>query len=166
MAERHYRPVAQSLQEYGRGVAGGLLFSLQLLYTMEVWWTGFIAEPLRLLACTAVTFLLLLGYNRYGGMRPGTRLIDVIIDSVEEMGLGLVIATLVLFLLGQITHGMPHLEIIGKIVLEAMIVSIGVSVGTAQLGGSEGTACPWQPASRKRSCPPSPATSGRPPVGF
>lgn len=33
---------------------------------------------------------------------------------------------------------MPHHEIAGKIIIEAMIVSIGVSIGTAQLGGSEG----------------------------
>ncbi len=42
-------PVSNSLREYARGMAGGLMFSLPLLYTMEVWWTGFVAEPMRLL---------------------------------------------------------------------------------------------------------------------
>ncbi len=37
-----------TLQEYSRGLIGGLLFGLPLLYTMEVWWTGFLAGPLRL----------------------------------------------------------------------------------------------------------------------
>jgi len=55
------RTVSQSLREYARGVAGGLLFSLPLLYTMEVWWAGFVAHPWRLALYVAGTFLLLLG---------------------------------------------------------------------------------------------------------
>lgn len=128
------RTVAESLQEYGRGVAGGLMFSLPLLYTMEVWWTGFIAHPWRLCAYVLVTFLLLLGYNRYAGLRREASLMEVAIESVEEMGIGLFIAGLVLFLLGRITFEMPMNEIAGLIVVEAMTVAIGVSVGTAQLG--------------------------------
>lgn len=128
------RTVAESLQEYGRGVAGGLMFSLPLLYTMEVWWTGFIAHPWRLLTYVLATFVLLLGYNRYSGLRRDASLIEVAIDSVEEMGIGLFIAAFVLFLLGRITFEMPVNEIVGLIVMEAMTVAIGVSVGTAQLG--------------------------------
>ncbi len=128
------RPVSKSLQEYGRGVAGGLMFSLPLLYTMEVWWVGFIAHPYRLLAYVVVTFLLLLGYNRYAGLRRDSSMKEVAIDSVEEMGMGLFLAGLVLFLLGRITIEMPANEIVGLIVVEAMTVAIGVSIGTAQLG--------------------------------
>ena len=54
------------------------------------------------------------------------------------MGLGLLIAVFVLWLLGQITSDMALNEIVGKITVEAMTVAIGVSVGTAQLGESEG----------------------------
>lgn len=133
-AKGEERTVAQSLQEYGRGVAGGLMFSLPLLYTMEVWWTGFIAHPWRLLIYVMATFVLLLGYNRYAGLRHDASMIEVAIDSVEEMGIGLLIAGLILFLLGRITFEMPMNEIGGLIVVEAMTVAIGVSVGTAQLG--------------------------------
>ena len=128
------RPVSKSLQEYGRGVAGGLMFSLPLLYTMEVWWVGSIAHPYRLLAYVVVTFVLLLGYNRYAGLRRDSSMREVAIDSVEEMGIGLFLAALVLFLLGRITTEMPADEIMGLIVVEAMTVAIGVSIGTAQLG--------------------------------
>jgi putative integral membrane protein (TIGR02587 family) len=58
----------------------------------------------------------------------------VAIDSIEEMGLGFIVGTVVLLVLGRITPEMPWSEIVGKIVLEAMVVAIGVSVGTAQLG--------------------------------
>ena len=121
-----------------RGIAGGLLFSLPLLYTMEVWWAGFIAHPLRLLIYVLATFTLLLGYNRFAGLRCDASRAEVVIDSVEEMGLGLAIAAVVLWLLGQITLDMAVEEIAGKIITEAMTVAIGVSIGTAQLGGGEG----------------------------
>lgn len=129
------RSLAKSLQEYLRGIAGGLLFSLPLLYTMEVWWAGFITHPIRLLIYVLATFSLLLAYNRYAGLRRSAGALEVAIDSVEEMGLGLVIAAVMLWLLGQINAEMNLTEISGKIIVEAMTVAIGVSVGTAQLGG-------------------------------
>lgn len=105
-----------------------------MLYTMELWWEGFIASPGSLLLYVLFTFLLLLGYNRYAGLHREASAGEVAIDSIEEMGLGLIIAALVLFLLGRIDVGMPVHEVVGKIVIEAMAVAIGVSVGTAQLG--------------------------------
>lgn len=132
------RSLERSLQEYLRGIAGGLLFSLPLLYTMEVWWAGFTMPPLRMLIYVLATFSLLLGYNRYAGLRRDASPVEVAIDSVEEMGLGLIIAAGVLWLLGQIASDMTLNEIVGKIIVEAMTVAIGVSIGTAQLGGGEG----------------------------
>ena len=129
------RPVSNSLQEYARGVAGGLLFSLPLLYTMEVWWAGFTTHPWRLAVYVAATFALLLGYNHFLGLRRDSCFSEVVIDSVEEMGLGLVIALCVLWLLGRISFDIPASEVVGKVVIEAMTVAIGVSVGTSQLGG-------------------------------
>jgi putative integral membrane protein (TIGR02587 family) len=129
--------VISSLQEYSRGVVGGLLFSLPLLYTMEAWWTGFIVRPWALLCLVVGTFVLLMGYNVYAGIRYDTTYREVIIDSVEEMGLGLLIAALLLWLLGRIGGDMTWHEIAGKVIVEAMAVAIGVSVGTAHLGGAE-----------------------------
>ena len=129
--------VANSLREYARGMAGGLMFSLPLLYTMEVWWTGFVADPVRLIIYVAATFVLLLGYNHYAGLHQDASWSEVAIDSVEEMGLGLVVAAIVLFLLGQLESDMQAFEIIGKITVEAMTVAIGISVGTSQLGGGD-----------------------------
>lgn len=132
------RPLRQSLKEYARGITGGLLFSFPLLYTMEVWWAGFIASPFRLLILVLVTYLLLLGYNRYAGMHPSVSWRSVMVDSVEEMGIGLVLSFCVLFVLNRIQlHEMAMAEVMGKVIVEAMAVSIGVSIGTAQLGGEE-----------------------------
>jgi len=137
-ADRPDRPAhpstGESLREYARGLAGGLLFSLPILYTMEMWWTGFLATPLRLLAGVVVTFCLLILYNLFAGLREDASFSEVAIDSVEEMGLGLAAASLLLFLLGRISLSMEPLEIVGKIVAEGLVMSIGVSIGTAQFG--------------------------------
>ncbi|MBA3766666.1 MAG: TIGR02587 family membrane protein [Acidobacteria bacterium] len=130
------RPIGKSLEEYGRGIIGGLLFSLPLLYTMEVWWAGFSAHPFHLIIYVLTTFALLLGYNYFAGIRHDANWREVMIDSVEEMGLGLMISTIALLLLGRIELDMTMGEIVGKITIEAMTVAIGVSVGTAQLGGA------------------------------
>ncbi len=131
------RPIGKSLEEYGRGVIGGLIFSLPLLYTMEVWWAGFNAHPLHLMLYVAATFAMLLGYNYYAGIRHDANWAEVVMDSVEEMGLGLLISAAALLLLGRISLSMPPSEIVGKVTIEAMTVAIGVSVGTAQLGSGD-----------------------------
>lgn len=113
------------------------MFSLPLLYTMEMWWAGFDTPPERLMVCMLVTFGLLLGYNRYAGMRRDATWLEVAIDSIEEMGLGLLLAAFMLLILGQITAEMNAAEIVGKVVLEAMTVAIGISVGTSQFGGGD-----------------------------
>jgi len=134
----HQRTIAESSLEYGRGITGGLIFSLPLLFTMEVWWVGFLLDPWRILLYIAVTFALLLLYNRFAGLRRDASLGEVMIDSVEEMGVGLVIAAFMLWLTGQIDSESGAYEITGKVVMEAMTVAVGVSVGTSQLGAEDG----------------------------
>ena len=133
-AGAEHRPSSDSLREYGRGLAGGFFFSLPLIYTMEMWWAGFNAGAARLLIFLGATFALLLGYNYYAGIRHDADWTDVMVDSVEELGLGLVTAAGLLFLLGRITPDMSIQEVLGKIVIEAGVVAIGFSVGSAQLG--------------------------------
>lgn len=128
------RSLTKSSQQYFRGVVGGVMFSLPLLYTMEVWWAGFSIDPFRMFLYVIATFSLLLGYNRYAGLRRDASPLEVVIDSVEEMGLGIIVAAAFLWLLGRITEEMTFNEIAGKVIVEAMTVAIGVAVGTAQLG--------------------------------
>jgi putative integral membrane protein (TIGR02587 family) len=132
------RSVGESCREYGRGVAGGLLFSLPLLYTMEVWHAGFVMTPQRQLVYVLLALVLLLGYNRYAGLHPDTTWTEIAIDSIEEMGIGLLLSAVVLFLIGRLTAEQDTSEVVGRIVVEAVTVAIGVSVGTAQLGTESG----------------------------
>lgn len=137
MLSNHNKPIKESLAEYAQGVIGGLLFSFPLLYTMEIWHAGFLAQPYHLVVMMVGTFLLLLGYNRFAGMHPGTSWKNVVIDSFEEMGIGMIMSFCILLMLNIIQLGENSTdEIMGKVITEAMFVSIGVSIGTAQLGDS------------------------------
>ena len=131
------KPVAQSLREYARGIVGGLLFSLPMLYTMELWWAGFIASPLRLIVYIGVGLLLLIGYNHYGGIRSTHAWWEEVAVSIEEMGVGLLLTVFILWLTSRITSEMSLSEIVGKTVVEAITVAIGISIGRAQLGEEE-----------------------------
>lgn len=134
MTVSHESTIPQSLREYGRGLAGGLIFALPLLFTMELWDAALMASPEKLGLYLAATFCLLLLYNRYAGLRGDATFSEVVIDSVEELGIGLLISFAVLVLLARI--GIEHTwpEIINRVVMEGMTLAIGVSVGTAQLG--------------------------------
>lgn len=126
---------SDSLKEYARGITGGLIFSLPLFYTMEMWWTAQSIPPYRLLAYILVTFFLLMGYNRHAGLHAGASWTEIWTDSVEEIGLGLLLSLIVLQSLGQLDwHPLNLNETTGKIIVQAMPVAIGISIGTAQLG--------------------------------
>jgi len=129
--------IRESLREYGRGICGGFLFSMPLLYTMEVWWTGLTVSPERLLAGLVAAYALLCAYNAYAGLHHDTSLTEILIDSVEELGLGLVVSAVVLVMLGRLEDG-TTVDVVGQVVFEALFVAIGVSVGTAQLTGGQG----------------------------
>jgi len=131
-------PVSESLREYGRGIGGGFLFSLPLILTMEVWSAGVTVTPIRLLAGLGATFVLLCGYNAYAGLRHDTRFGEILVDSVEELGIGLALSAAILWMLGRIDASSSLPEAVGLILVEGFFVAVGVSVGTAQLtGGAE-----------------------------
>ncbi len=130
------KSIALSLKEYGRGLTGGLLFSLPMLYTMELWWTGFTAGPIPLLAYFIVGIFILMVYNHYVGISSDHSLWEGMLESFEEMGMGLLLSAFILWLAHRITPDMSWDEISGKIIVEAVTVAIGISVGKSQLGNN------------------------------
>ena len=109
-----------------RPVDSRAIIERALLYTVEVWHAGFTMPPHRQLVYVLLALVLLLGYNRYAGLHPDSTWAEVAIDSIEEIGIGLLLSAVVLLLLGRITPGQDVSEVVGRIVVEAVTVAIGV----------------------------------------
>lgn len=113
-----------------RGVSGGFLFGIPLLYTMEVWWLGSVVQPQRMIVALVTTFVVVLLLNRMAGFRQSNNvsLIDAAIDSIEALAIGLICVALMLLLLGEITFDTPLDENLGKIIFESVPFAIGVAL--------------------------------------
>lgn len=128
------KSVDTALKEFGRGLAGGLLFSLPMLYTAEFWIAGFLTSPSNLLIYLIVGIFLLLVYNRYVGLSSDHNLFACFMEALEELGLGIVVTLIILYFVGRITPDMSYSEVIGKIVVNSITVAIGIAIGKSQLG--------------------------------
>ena len=129
----HFRQEADDLV---RGVCGGFLFGIPLLYTMEIWWIGSSVSPTRLLSALLITLAVVYLLSRTAGFRKAkaTKEREAIADAIEAVALGLVCATLMLLILRQITIETRLSESIGKIIYESVPFSLGVALANQFLG--------------------------------
>src|SRR5918995_5203371 len=94
--------ISESARDYTRAVGGGLVIGLPLLYTMEVWFHGFILPWWKILLLFAVAAVIVIGYNATAGFRRERTWVELVVDSVIAMGIGVVIAFVALLILGRI----------------------------------------------------------------
>ncbi|MFZ1026126.1 MAG: TIGR02587 family membrane protein [Limnoraphis robusta] len=113
-----------------RGAAGGFLFGIPLLYTFEVWQAGSYLQPPLMLCILAVTYCVVLFFNRIEGFRRKKRktFSDAFFESIEALAIAVVCATLIMILLQRITLQTSLEEALGKIVFESVPFSLGVSL--------------------------------------
>lgn len=127
---RHGSAWGEELTGLVRGAAGGFLFGVPLLYTMEVWWYGSWVDPRwvlgALLVCGGVVTVL----NRTSGFRDArtTTWRDAAVDAVTITAVGLVCAAVVLVCLREITLSVSLPEAAGKVVFEAIPFAIGAAL--------------------------------------
>lgn len=120
-----------------RGVCGGFLFGIPLLYTMEVWWIGSLAKPSMMMLAIALTFVVIFLLNRTEGFRRSRRNSPAyasVTDTVEAIAIGLTCSAFVLLLLQELTPETPLKELLGKIVFEGVPFSLGVALANQFLG--------------------------------
>lgn len=135
-----YRPaVQQEINDLIRGVSGGFLFGIPLLYTMEVWWIGSSVNPVIMLITIAVTFVVVFALNLTEGFRKsrGTTLHQVIDDTIDAIAIGMLSATLMLVLLREITLDTQLRETLGKIIFEGVPFALGVALSSQFLRPSD-----------------------------
>ena len=121
---------ATTLPDLMRGVAGGALLGVPLLYTQEVWDHGETLAPLVILGVVVGAFGLSVALSYYVGFRPG-RTHRPFEDAIVASGLSVVLAFGLLLLLDRIRLGMPIENLIGVVALTSAPIAIGFAIGSA-----------------------------------
>jgi putative integral membrane protein (TIGR02587 family) len=125
---------AELAASYARGVAGGLLVAMPTFLTMEIWWGGFYLPPWRILFLMLANFAALLVLQHFSGLAPSETRTQEARDAMIAYAIGVVVAAIVLVTLNILHAGLALRDIVGKIALEAIPVSIGASVAMSQFG--------------------------------
>ncbi len=139
MAHRHHHTASDEIEELVRGTAGGFLFGVPLIYTMEVWWIGSSVSPPLLLITLAATAVVVFLVARTEGFRHtrSSDAVDAAIDTIEAIAIGLVSAALMLTLLRQINIDTALGEAVGKIIFESVPFALGVTLANQFLKGDQ-----------------------------
>ena len=121
-----------------RAVAGGLLFGIPLLFTVEVWGIGSTATPPDMAVALLVTFVPVSLLVHTSGFRRAMdfSLPGILREAAESIAIGVVAVTGVLVLLREITLRTPMADALGKIVYEAGPFAVGAAVGCHLLNQS------------------------------
>jgi putative integral membrane protein (TIGR02587 family) len=122
-----------------RGMCGGFLFGIPLLYTMEVWWIGSSATPRMMAIALVSTFFVVFLLNRTDGFRKKRRVnqpYESVIETVEAMAIGLVCSAFLLSILQELNLDTSIHEAVGKVIYESVPFSIGVALANKFLGDS------------------------------
>jgi putative integral membrane protein (TIGR02587 family) len=143
----------QEFRDLMRAIAGGSIVGMPLLYTMEMWWHGATFSPWHLLGLLGCILGLNFVFDLLSGFRDEYSVSSAISEAISSVGIGVVFSTLVLWLIGELEATMSALEWIGKILAEALVVSIGVSFANSQFDKSSRTGDDGKNADAARSDP-------------
>ncbi len=131
-------PWVHELRDALRGMCGGMLFGVPLLYTQEVWYVGSYTRAPRLLGVLLLALVPTFFLVHTAGFRGSkdVRYRDAAKDSVEALALSVVCAGGVLLLLRQVTTQTPLGPALGRVVLEAVPFAIGMALARHFLAGA------------------------------
>jgi putative integral membrane protein (TIGR02587 family) len=119
-----------------RAASGGFIFAVPLMYTMEMWEIGVTAELWKLLLFVGVAFAINLGlaHSHKGGFKADTNWFATIEQAVDALAVGLLGGALVLLVLNQIGPGDSAEGMLGRVLVQAVPLSIGAAVAAAIFG--------------------------------
>jgi putative integral membrane protein (TIGR02587 family) len=125
--------VRRSARQLLRAVGGGLLIGMPLLFTMEMWFHSFLLPSWKIVLLLAVAFVVVLGYTSVSGFRRDRSRAELVVDAIETMGIAAVVAAAALLLLGRIDLQIGLRDAVGKIALQMIPISFGISLAGTQL---------------------------------
>jgi len=129
--------VRETVRDLIRAAGGGLLVGLPLLYTVEMWDHSFLLPSWKIVVLLGVAFVVVVGFSAVSGFRRERSWAELLIDSVETMGIAAVVATVAMLLLGRIGLETSLRDAVGKIALEMIPVAFGVSLAGSQLASPD-----------------------------
>src|SRR5688500_15335890 len=133
-AEATGSSVRRTAVAYARGAAGGLLVAMPLLLTMEMWWGGFLIPAGRLALLVVFNYGVLYVLQHYSGLHPRKTHASQARAAAAAYGIGILVSLLTLLALRVVNRDTAAHDLVGKLVLEAVPVSIGASVAMSQFG--------------------------------
>jgi len=126
-------------QDLLRAAAGGFLFGVPLLYTMEVWWIGSSVSPPMMLMAIAVTLLVVFSLSLTAGFRQtrATAPFKALEDTLNAMAIGLISAAFLLVILREITLQTELRESLGKVIFESVPFALGAALANQFLTAND-----------------------------
>ena len=128
-------PWRQEIRNFVRAFSGAFLFGIPLLYTMEMWWLGELVETGRLLWMLGIALVANFGLAVAVGFKRGHSLYGNLEQTVDAVAVGIVGAAVVLLALNELSLDDPLTVILGKIIAQALPLSLGASISNAVFGG-------------------------------
>jgi putative integral membrane protein (TIGR02587 family) len=124
--------VRDTAAAYARGIAGGLLVGMPTLMTMEMWWGGFVIPSVRILLLVAVNFGVLLVLQHFSGLHPRKTPAAQLRAAIVAYAIGMVVSGTILLVFSVIRDDTVMSDVIRKIALQAVPVSLGASIAASQ----------------------------------
>ena len=131
------RSIAETARDHLRAAIGGLLVGLPLLWTMEMWDHAATMPPLKLLMLFGLAFVIVIGFNAVSGFRRERTWIQLLADAVQGLGVSIVIAAGMLFLLGRLEPDLGLPTLAGRIGLLSIPVAFGTALASTVLSEPE-----------------------------
>src|SRR6187549_2644577 len=128
----------EELDGLQRGLTGGFLVGIPLIYTMETWWIGESVSMPRAIIFVALAYVINLAFVAFTGFHrqeAGSR--RPFGDALEATAIAIVATAVTLLLLHQLHGGHPLDVIVGRIAVDALPVSLGVSIANHILAPRE-----------------------------
>ena len=134
----------QELNAFVRAASGAFLFATPLLFTMEMWWLGTYAKVWRLGVFLGIGLAANVALSYVAGFKRETSLSTALDEAVDALAVGIVASLSVLLVLNRVSVTDPLDSLLGKVVLQAVPLSLGASVanivfarGESRQGGAD-----------------------------
>jgi putative integral membrane protein (TIGR02587 family) len=129
--ENHASPQGEASRLF-QALASGIIFGMPLLYTMEMWWHGVTFGPVHLLVFLCAVLFVNFVASKFLGFLGDSSLAGAAKQAVVSVGIGMVISAGILALIGELKLSASTFDLLGQILIQASVVSVGISIGSAR----------------------------------